>query len=156
MSDSLADARAAVRADHADVLAGVVAVATDLDAEWRDGRALAAAMRSGLEEAGLLTAAPSLLETATAAVGESTPAPPVAKPPYVIVTATGLVCRATLSDGRLVVRVEPFAVRRGQSRGESRASGPPRYVRVAEAPAAALSVELVADPSRRSNDRSAV
>jgi hypothetical protein len=41
------------------------------------------------------------------------PAPPVAAPPYVVVTSEGVVLRATIPDGRLVVTLRVFDVERG-------------------------------------------
>jgi hypothetical protein len=66
----------------------------------------------------------SLLETATTALGTRLPATPVAAPPYLVVTATGPILRATLSDrgDRLVVELRAFVV--------DRTGGEPTYRRV--------------------------
>jgi hypothetical protein len=87
--------------------------------------------RAALDRAGLLDRAPGILRSCVAAAGGDLQANPVAAPPYVVVTSTGLVLRATLPDGRLVVRIEPFAVDRA----------PTRYRLRAVEPAAAVSVE---------------
>lgn len=127
--------RTAVLASHGDVVGDVLAAAADLDDEWDTGRDLATAFEQSLRNDDVLERFAAVLATAVDAAGASLSAEPVAAPPYVVVGATGVTCRATLPDGRLLIRVEPFAVRRD----------PVRYVRVADDPAAALSVEFVED-----------
>ena len=73
-----------------------------------------------------------MLAGAVSAVGEQLQARPVAGPPYVVVTSEGLLLRATLPGGRLVVTVAAFALERD----------PRRYVRVGDNPDAALSVAV--------------
>lgn len=125
--------RAALLASHGDVLDDVLAVADGLDDAWDSGRELADTLRQALVAADVLERCPALLATAVDAAGATLSAEPVAAPPYVVVGATGVTCRATLPDGRLLVRVEPFAVRRD----------PARYVRVADDRDDAVSVEYV-------------
>lgn len=65
-----------------------------------------------LTQRGVLDRYPAMLAGAVEAGGERMQAPPVAAPPYVIVTSTGPVLRATLPTGRLVIRIEAFTVAR--------------------------------------------
>jgi len=87
--------------------------------------------RAALDRARLLDRAPGILRECVAVAGADLQADAVAAPPYVVVTTTGLVLRATLPDGRLVVRIEPFAVSRD----------PVRYRLAAPEPEPAVSVE---------------
>lgn len=76
-------------------------------------------LSEALVEAGLTNRYPAMLVDAVESLGRSLPAPPVAAPPYVVITGTGPVLRASLPSGRLVVRLAVFAVERD----------PKRYVR---------------------------
>ncbi|WP_284031236.1 hypothetical protein [Halobaculum lipolyticum] len=122
-------------AEHAALFDGVAACADAVASRWdgdatADRDAVVPALREALEAAGLLRALPALLATAADALGARLPATPVAAPPYLVVTATGPVVRATLPEvGRLVVSLDVFAVDRS---GET-----PRYRRV-DAPAGAV------------------
>ncbi|WP_338727236.1 hypothetical protein [Haladaptatus sp. DJG-WS-42] len=69
-------------------------------------------LRALLTKRGVLERYPTMLAEAVEAGGERMQASPVAAPPYVIVTSTGPVLRATLPGGRLVIRIEAFAVAR--------------------------------------------
>lgn len=69
---------------------------------------------------------------AVAAAGGDLRAEPVAAPPYVTVTSTGLVLRGTTPSGRLVATVHAFDVARR----------PTRYVRGPDAVEAALDVAV--------------
>jgi hypothetical protein len=93
-------------------------------------------LRAALSEAGLLGTYPSVLAECVAAAGGTLRAEPVAAPPYVVVTGLGPVLRATLEAGRLVVTLAVFDVERGSG------GGPPRYVRAAATPEAAVGVEV--------------
>jgi hypothetical protein len=86
--------------------------------------------RAALDRAGLLDRAPGILRECVAVAGADLQADPVPAPPYVVVTTTGLVLRATLPDGRLVVRVEPFAVSRDPVRDRLAAPEPEPAVSV--------------------------
>jgi len=88
--------------------------------------------RAALDRAGALAAAPDVLTGCVAAAGADLPADPVPGPPYIVVTGEGLLLRATL-EGRLLVRVRTFTLRRGPDG--------PRYVRAGETPEAAVDVE---------------
>ncbi|WP_200840239.1 hypothetical protein [Halorubrum sp. JWXQ-INN 858] len=80
------------------------------DPATRESRAVRSALRAALDRAGLLEAFAALLPDLVDAAGGTMAAPPVAGPPYVTVTSTGPVLRATLGGTRLVVRIEAFAV----------------------------------------------
>lgn len=69
-------------------------------------------LRASLDRAGVLDALPAVLSDLVAAAGAALTAPPVAAPPYVVVTSRGPVLRATLPTGRLVVSVRVFEPRR--------------------------------------------
>lgn len=84
-----------------------------------------------LRETGVLGTYPAVLAECVDAAGATLRARPVAAPPYVVVTSTGVVLRATLDGGRLVASVEAFAVDRDG----------PRYVRGPADPEAAVTVE---------------
>jgi len=100
---SLADrVRAYLLAEHHEYLAAVLARADELDGPDAD------ALAASLDAAGLLDRAPAVLEGSVAAAGRSLPHDPVAAPPYVVVTTAGLVLRATLAGGRLVVTLVAF------------------------------------------------
>ncbi|MDL5361081.1 hypothetical protein [Halalkalicoccus sp. NIPERK01] len=88
-------------------------------------------LTAALERADLLERYPAVLATAAAALGESLPVAPVAAPPYVVVTGTGPVLRASLPSGRLVVRLAVFALERD----------PRRYVRTGTTPDEILEIE---------------
>lgn len=81
-----------------------------------DGRSDTSRVRHGIEhelrEAGVWTSLPSVLVDCVDAMGGSLRATPVAAPPYVAPTATGVVLRATLAGGRLVVAIDALAIDR--------------------------------------------
>lgn len=99
-----------------------------------DRDAVVGPFRTLLSETGLLEAYPAVLAECVAAAGGELRAAPVAAPPYVAVTSTGPVLRATLDEGRLVVTLAVFEV--------DRTDGRPRYVRGTTTPEAAVAVEV--------------
>jgi len=108
-----AAARNCVTAEYADVVASVGACADDATQSWErnstgDASALAADVRSRLEDSGTLAALPDVLAAAVDAAGGTLAAEPVAAPPYVAVTSRGPVLRATVEGGRLVVELRAF------------------------------------------------
>lgn len=134
-------------AEHGPLFDAVDAVADAVADRWTgretsDGRAttddrdaVVPAMREALEAAGALEHLPGLLATGADALGVGLPASPVAAPPYLVVTATGPVVRATLPDaGRLVVTVRVFTVDRG--------GAIPVYRRIEHDAREALAVEI--------------
>ncbi|MFC6785785.1 hypothetical protein ACFQFH_07710 [Halobaculum halobium] len=134
-TDPEAVVRERLLAEHGPLLDGVDAVADAVADRWTDREspvaqpatadrdAVVPAMREALAAAGALDHLPGLLATAADALGVTLPASPVAAPPYLVVTATGPVVRATLPDaGRLVVSLRVFGV--------DRAGEAPRYRRL--------------------------
>jgi hypothetical protein len=136
-------------AEAPETLAAVLEVADAVAAEWpelADGRratpdrdAIVPVFRAALDESGLLHALTGMLEAAARATGYELAAQPVPSPPYVAVTSTGPVLRATVADGRLVVNIDCFEVVRDVEIGNENGVA---YARTAETPAAALSVSF--------------
>lgn len=133
MQDVPAAVHEFVRAQHPDLPDAVTACADRVAARW-DGDAatdrdrVVGPLRAELREAGLLERFPSVLVGAVDAAGYDLPATPVAAPPYVVVTGRGPLLRATLPDGRLVVRFDVFAVERAGAVRYVRADGDPLAV----------------------------
>jgi hypothetical protein len=118
--------RSYLHREHGDLLATVEQCADAVAARWdgettSDRSAVVPPLRAALRESGVAERLPGLLTGAVSAVGGELRAPPVAAPPYVVVTSVGPVLRATLTDRRLVVTIGVFTVRRD-------AEGP-RYAR---------------------------
>ena len=138
--DPTAEVRERLLADHGALLDAVDACADAVADRWEtdataDRDAVVPPMRDALAAAGVLDHLPALLATAADALGARLPASPVAAPPYLVVTATGPVVRATLPEvGRLVVSLAVFSVDRS---GET-----PRYRRLDVGVGEALRVEL--------------
>lgn len=121
--------RERVRAEHADFLDAVAAAGRVTAAAWADAHApsrdaVVEPFERVLRETGTLEAAPGVLAAAVDAAGGSLQAEPVASPPYVAVTAEGVVLRATTDVGRVVVTVAPFAVARDPVRYVHRDADP--------------------------------
>lgn len=103
--------------DHADVVETIRACAeAAAEAGTTDGHSDTSAVRrgteAGLRELGVWERLPRVLAACVAQTGERLGARPVAAPPYVAATATGVVLRATLDGGRLVVSIEALSVER--------------------------------------------
>lgn len=135
MNDPERRVRDRLLAAHAGPLAATIEYADAVAASW-DGPAtrreqVVEPLRAVLERAGLLERYPPMLVDAAEVLCSTLPASPVAAPPYVTVTSRGPVLRATLSEDRLVVRIDVFAVERD----------PVRYVRRGRRPADVLHVE---------------
>jgi hypothetical protein len=83
------------------------------------GRSDTAAVRRGIErrlrDAGVWETLPGVLVGCVDRTGKRLTATPVPAPPYVAPTATGVVLRATLAGGRLVVAVDALAVERDRT-----------------------------------------
>jgi len=150
-----ADPTAAVRerllADHSPLVDAVGTCADAVARRWSadpvdgsagptgpttaDRDAVVPALRDALAAAEVLESLPGLLATGADALDAALSAPPVAAPPYLVVTATGPVVRATLPDaGRLVVSVRVFEV--------DRSAAAPRYRRLGAPVRETLAVEL--------------
>ncbi|UIO98798.1 hypothetical protein Hbl1158_09620 [Halobaculum sp. CBA1158] len=151
--DDPADAvRERLLSEHGALFDAVDAVADAVAARWEnpgsdddgtadgppvtaDRDAVVPAMRDALAAADLLDRLPATLATGANALGVDLPASPVPTPPYLVVTATGPVVRATFPDrGRLVISVRVFDVDRD---GDA-----PAYRRVDADAREALTVEL--------------
>lgn len=111
-------------AEHAEVIEAVRECATAAATAGTDdaGRSDTNAVRRGTEtclrEAGVWEELPSVLVGCVERTGEQLGATPVPAPPYVAATATGVVLRATLGTGRLVVAVDALGVDR-EEEGET-------------------------------------
>ncbi|GAB6880529.1 hypothetical protein JCM17823_28030 [Halorubrum gandharaense] len=99
--------------DCADAVSAAFETTVDGDPATENSREMRANLRAAMERAGLLNALAELLPDVVDAAGATMGAPPVAAPPYVTVTSTGPVLRATVGEERLVVRIEAFAVEDG-------------------------------------------
>lgn len=113
--DPTTAARDYLRTEHGDLIAAVDACADAVADSWdgatvADGSRVSAPLRACLDQSGALDAFPRALAGAVDAAGRDLQATPVAGPPYVVVTSRGPVLRATLPDGRLVVRFDVFYV----------------------------------------------
>ncbi|WP_148414286.1 hypothetical protein [Haloferax sp. KTX1] len=135
-------AEAAVRVlrdDHERLLTVVGQCAIAVAAEW-DGDSVAdrdrvvPPFRRALDGSGALSRLPRALADAVTATGRPMAAPPVAGPPYVVVTGEGVVLRATLGEERLVVLLRAFEVVRGDDGDGDNSGGdgdePHRYRRI--------------------------
>jgi hypothetical protein len=124
-----------ILADHAMALAATVEAA-EVVANSRNGPAIhreevVEPLTAVLERVGVIEQYPEIITTAVDTLGESLPASLVVGPPYVTITATGPVLRASLPSGRLVIRLAVFTVERN----------PKRYVRRGETPEEILEIE---------------
>jgi hypothetical protein len=110
-------------AEHAEVIEAVRACAVAAATAGTDdaGRSDTSAVRRGIEaclrEAGVWEDLPSVLVGCVERTGERLGATPVPAPPYVAATVTGVVLRATLDTGRLVVAVDALTVDRKRDGG---------------------------------------
>ncbi|WP_071391309.1 hypothetical protein [Haloprofundus marisrubri] len=151
--------RAYLLAEESALLDSVVdcadALVTGWDGETTTERArVVSPLETVLARAGITEQLPGLLARCVDTAGGELAAPPVAAPPYVVVTATGPVLRATLDSGRLVISLRVFEVERsedetrnGDGGGDTENSADfevdtPRYRRCGETPAEIVSVEL--------------
>lgn len=110
-----AAAREHVSEERADVVAAVAACADAVADSWGrdwtdDGSGVADRLEACLSENGVLEVLPGVLAGAADAAGGELQASPVAAPPYVVMASRGPILRATLDDGRLVVRFDVFHV----------------------------------------------
>jgi hypothetical protein len=132
------------------LLDSVVDCADAVAARWTDETTADRAqvvppLETVLARAGVTEQLPGLLARCVAAAGYDLTAPPVAAPPYVVVTATGPVLRATFDPGRLVISLRVFEVGRanGPDDGDTAtANDERRYRRCGETPAEIVTVEL--------------
>lgn len=106
-----------VRTEYADVLGTIDACADAVSSDCgeplgRKRTAIVEPFRSALEDSDVLAELPAVLADVVDEIDHDLPAPPAPAPPYVVVTSTGVLLRATLPPGRLVIAIEPFAVSR--------------------------------------------
>lgn len=121
------------------LVSGTLACADRVATDWPGGgttdrTAVVDPFESLLRASGLLETFPTVLAECVEAAGASLSARPVAAPPYVVVTSAGVLLRATLDAGRLVVTLRAFEVDRSGER--------PRYVRGPTDPESAVEVAL--------------
>jgi len=140
MSDPARLARRHVLDEHEDVVRTVLDCADAVADGWPeetagDRDAVVGPLTAALDRTDTLARLPAVLAGAVEAAGYALPAPPVAAPPYVVVTSRGPVLRATVEPGRLLVRVDVFAVGR---------DGAVRYRRTGRTPESVVRVELTA------------
>lgn len=109
-----------VRSEYPELLGTIGDCADAVASTWEgpavsDRSAVVEPFRSGLEARDVPARLPDVLVDVVDGVGHELPARPVSAPPYVVVTSTGVLLRATLPPGRLVIAIEPFAVTRDTS-----------------------------------------
>lgn len=132
-STPLDDAERVLREEHDQLLRVVGQCADAVAKEWDDDAetdrdSVVPPFARALDGSGALSRLPRALADAVTATGRPMAAPPVAAPPYVVVTGEGVVLRATVGDQRLVVLLRTFDVV---------ADDPTRYVRTGD-----VSVEI--------------
>lgn len=104
-----------VSSECAAVVAAVNSCADAVAASWdgdatTDATLVADRLSACLSENDVLDALPAVLVGAVDAAGGAMQTSPVAAPPYVVVTSRGPLLRATLDEGRFLVRFEAFRV----------------------------------------------
>ncbi|WP_318569269.1 hypothetical protein [Salinigranum marinum] len=114
--DSLVESHPGV-VDAVRTCAAAAAAAVTTDAGRTDTSAVRREIESRLRSAGVWGELPSVLADCVERTGRRFRATPVAAPPYVAPTATGVVLRATLDGGRLVVAVDALSIERERADG---------------------------------------
>ncbi|ADQ66997.1 hypothetical protein GL213_07075 [Halogeometricum borinquense] len=108
--------------EHTDVVDGIERCADAVADEWdespegawtTDRDEVVPVFERALDASGLLMHFPRVLSDLVTTIGHPMPAPPVAAPPHVVVRSEGVLLRASLREGRLVVAFDAFAVERG-------------------------------------------
>ncbi|AGB16122.1 hypothetical protein Halru_1514 [Halovivax ruber XH-70] len=120
MEDSLESVRSRLCSAHGNVLAMIEASADATVDTWpadavAERHRVVDPFRTALAERDVIEELPAILEDLVATAGGDLSVPPVAAPPYVVVTSMGVLLRATLPRGRLVVAIHPFVVDRKPS-----------------------------------------
>lgn len=121
------DIRQYLLEEYPDTIAAALSAADAVAADWpsattTDRSAVVPAYQDRLDEAGVLARFPALLTGAAQVADLALLARPVAAPPYVNVTSTGPVLRATAETGRLVISLRCFQIERGATITYRRAS----------------------------------
>ncbi|WP_254862694.1 hypothetical protein [Halovivax gelatinilyticus] len=111
--------RSHLQTEYRSLLDGVESCADTVVDTWdedgvSDRRAVTEPFERFLRDADILDVLPTVLDSTVSQLGYELAAPPVAAPPYVVVTSRGLVLRATIPPGRLVVEIECFGLTRGE------------------------------------------
>ncbi|MFC7201935.1 hypothetical protein ACFQJC_00255 [Haloferax namakaokahaiae] len=120
------DARRVLEDEHSRLITVVRQCADAVAESWSDEfttdrEQVVPRFAQALDGSGALSRLPGALADAVTATGRPMPAPPVAAPPYVVVTSEGVVLRATVGDERLVITLRVFAL---ETEGEEK-----RYTR---------------------------
>ncbi|MDF9746582.1 hypothetical protein [Natrinema salsiterrestre] len=115
MSHPARAARRRIQSEHVSIVDGIGACADAVADPWdtsrtTDREVVVDGLDRILGETGILEALPAVLADAIDATGYDLQAPPVPRPPYVVVTSRGPVLRATIDPGRLVIRFDAFDV----------------------------------------------
>ncbi|MGM0606671.1 MAG: hypothetical protein ACQETB_13500, partial [Halobacteriota archaeon] len=129
---------------HGETISAIERCADALVSEWdrddcgrpytTDRSAIIQQLPAVLDRAGVPAALCELLVDVTGAIGADLPATPTPTPPYVVVSSTGPMVRATIPAGRLVVQFELFAI--------DRSDGEVRFVRTRKSGRDLLDVTL--------------
>lgn len=117
----VAPVAAHVREHHSELVGALATAAEAATDEWPEstdadvsGRVVRETYGDALRAAGHLEALPRVLVSAVDAAGAELRARPVPAPPYVVVVSHGVLLRATIDQGRLVVELRVFE-RTGES-----------------------------------------
>lgn len=120
--------------EEGSIVKGIADCADQISRDWAttqtgrpvatDREAVVPPMETALKQVSVLQKLPTTLAACVRAAGGGLDATPVAAPPYVTITSTGPVLRATIGEERLVVQFAVFDVedgryvRRGTDLGE--------------------------------------
>jgi len=96
----------------ADATASMWPESVDGDRYTTDRNSVSSQLTTVFDRAGVRTALVSVLTDLCTHIGEPLPAQPVSAPPYVVISTTGPMVRATLPSGRLVVQFMIFEIDR--------------------------------------------
>lgn len=103
-----------VRETFPDVVAALEDAVAGATTNWppdgvTDSQRVRADLRTALQVSGVRDRLPQVLTAIVDELDASMRATPVAAPPYVVVTSEGVLLRATIDDGRLVVQFQVVA-----------------------------------------------
>ncbi|WP_410767202.1 hypothetical protein [Haloferax sp. DFSO60] len=112
------DARRVLEDEHGRLLTVIGQCADAVAKSWDDDSTtdreeVVPRFAQALDGSGALSRLPRALADAVTATGRSMPAPPVAAPPYVVVTSEGVVLRANVGEERLIITLRVFALETG-------------------------------------------
>ncbi|MDS0220560.1 hypothetical protein NDI54_04250 [Haloarcula sp. S1AR25-5A] len=118
MTQSESTIRTRLLEAHPDTLQSVIDAGCSVATAWpaetvQEPGAVTDPLEHLLRKRGLAEDLLGMLQSGTAAIGETVQGRLIPAPPYLVVTSRGPICRGTMSDGRrLVVLLELFAVQR--------------------------------------------